>query len=901
MKTHFQGQPEAASMKHLRLLCAIAVSTGFLYSSPSWAFTATVNFDTFPNGSAVPSGTALDNQYAADGVWFDYEPLLPTVTAPPFSLVPSSPPNVCRGPDLSEEFIDGDFKIHFISTQSSVQLNGGTLCHAVDGELTAYDAAGTPLTSSGRIPLNQGATTVPFKVEWGTADISYVAFHAIPSALVGNCDEAIDDLVIVGNPPPSPFPPPVITITTPPPQVADYTTQPLQLTGTYSGTQLLSNMQVDFTSLDTAAGQPTTRTSLLPLSQTTGSNIPYSSLLDNAGQLPIGHYSITATIKDPFAQGQATTNFSNFPPALSGLEGTLGPFRFALPAGNCQIVFYQTADLAVFPNGTTRAVPTAVAEKWRTVNSPIISGTLGCPISDADSDSEPGWTVQAFERGSIYVPPSDPAVWTPTVLTDALAKLSEFDPNHLNRNPLHGQFRKIGWPAGDPDWYLDTQNPTWVLQRFAHDTQGSAYQNTLEIRGRQPTLYAERIGGDPDELIAAQDPPDAGAPRIEARTPTVWQTFPCTMGASWPTSCDLTSLLVPIPVGHPGATFCEADPGCDMPENGSCDAHNCPGFLTTSVGEWVDTGAGNTDLTLYHGVIKDKDPNGTDLGSHFANNDLFLNHQICIMTDKAQHDVAVAVVSCGVASTLGGALENLAGALGTSVGTCIDSASSLQNDGECRSDWNLHTRPLRTPQDYGFLAASNTNNGFDDMELEFEEAYAAEYFARFVPGPGDLVTAHGRPVVDCGHCPYHGEIHPPDMLIVERSFVGGLGNLPLVRQTDAYVWGNAFLPVPVPGQPGAVLPLSASAHAPPRISATSHLVVQQHEFGYWRFSSSFPVSTGLGSSGGEMVAAFSGNSPGWDISDGEWGVLNFDSLTQSPSSTPFGTRFADHWQINWEQ
>jgi len=140
------------------------------------------------------------------------------------------------------------------------------------------------------------------------------------------------------------FPPPVITITTPPPQVADYTTQPLQLTGTYSGTQLLSNMQVDFTSLDTAAGQPTTRTSLLPLSQTTGSNIPYSSLLDNAGQLPIGHYSITATIKDPFAQGQATTNFSNFPPALSGLEGTLGPFRFALPAGNCQIVFYQTAD-----------------------------------------------------------------------------------------------------------------------------------------------------------------------------------------------------------------------------------------------------------------------------------------------------------------------------------------------------------------------------------------------------------------------------------------------------------------------------------------------------------------------------------------------------------------------------
>ena len=50
-----------------------------------------------------------------------------------------------------------------------------------------------------------------------------------------------------------------------------------------------------------------------------------------------------------------------------------------------------------------------------------------------------------------------------------------------------------------------------------------------------------------------------------------------------------------------------------------------------------------------------------------------------------------------------------------------------------------------------------------DFEIEFEEkaTWASDYFNNFLPVPGDLVSVHGRPIVDCAHCPFNGEIHPP--------------------------------------------------------------------------------------------------------------------------------------------
>jgi hypothetical protein len=77
----------------------------------------------------------------------------------------------------------------------------------------------------------------------------------------------------------------------------------------------------------------------------------------------------------------------------------------------------------------------------------------------------------------------------------------------------------------------------------------------------------------------------------------------------------------------------------------------------------------------------------------------------------------------------------------------------------------LHTRPLPNTKNWNFLSTENyreLNDESSDFEVEFERKLADPWFAEgFAPAAGDLISVHGRPIIDCAHCPFKAEIHPP--------------------------------------------------------------------------------------------------------------------------------------------
>ena len=883
-------------------------------SRESSAASATIDFETVPSGIPLTVGTALTTQYSSLGVIFDYLP--PRAAAfqqPSNSVAPHSGAFVAVSPDFAQEFGDDSFEIKFSSLQSLVQLWAGSGCGNVPGTLTAYNCAGSicnvvaPVDSHLMIP---GQAGVLFSVATTTPQINKVIFHALISGIGGNCSEQIDDLHIEGDPPPGAGQPPAISLTGPPAGNLDYTGQALQAVGTYAGTNLFQ-LQVDLVSLDTPSGQPATQSFFQAPSPASGTALPFSVLLKAAGQVGIGRFRVVATIKDfNDQQAQASVDFSNFPPPLVDNDPNLGPFKYSINDENCQVAFYQGGALAKSPQSPFPIpVPTTIAEKWRTVSTPILSPkqTLGCPILPAESPTGfPSWLTQEFERGRIYVPPQGPAVYVPQIFRSALAGLR-------NSFGVQSEFRVVGWPVADPDYNLEVENPTWVFQRFARQerppAEAPAYWNTLEIRGRTPVLYVERVGGDPDERSRAQATPNNQSPpeRIDASTPTHWEMFPCAKLPTdrWPTSCDL-SARIPItgsPVAQaPVAHLCGGEPGCEGGPS-ACGSHSCPssGLFTPPPPDWATTVAGN--VTFYQGIIRDLDLEGPSPGSHLANLDNPFSHTYCNTTlgrtVEAAGDIGLAILECA---------GNLIG-----VSDCDDGVSRGANIDYCRSDWNLHTRPLPTQTNWDFLSEANTFPGNNNVqtplinfEIEFEAAFATDYFKRFNPVPGDLVTLHGRQIVDCGHCPYRAEIHPPDLMIVERSDVyfpifGNTGD-PQFRATSAYVWANAFLPT----VNGNIVPIAAAVRAPPRTSAKAKLFTLHHESGYFTTQNGIQATTQFITGG--LAIEFAG--PGTPITEtdrGQWiypgpyspDALIWGSPPPPPPSTLTGPKYVDHVQIAW--
>jgi hypothetical protein len=142
------------------------------------------------------------------------------------------------------------------------------------------------------------------------------------------------------------------------------------------------------------------------------------------------------------------------------------------------------------------------------------------------------------------------------------------------------------------------------------------------------------------------------------------------------------------------------------------------------------------------------------------------------------------------------------------------------------SDWGLHVRPLALslPQDpngtlvnpgafasppFWNLLAAEGNPVFEgqdhapamgDMEVEWENDWYGwnTLELEHVPPAGSLVMLNGRWIVDCGHPPFHAEIHPPNTIVALETLAPfpTAPPVPPARPvspvTRAQIWANEF-------------------------------------------------------------------------------------------------------------
>jgi hypothetical protein len=911
----------------------------------------TIDFETINNQPST-DGIAVTTQYSP-AVVFQFNPTNPTqLQSPPASPAPFSGNFVLEGP--VDEIVSGPIVMNFPQPMSLVQLYGGAGCGSRLATLTGYNCQGTVcnvVAGPETLSTDPGMVDVLFMVGTNSPEINQAVFD-----VGGNCVGFIDNLTLTGVAAGPPPPPPTIQITSPNGNVGGLVPDALTVNGLYSGTNLYQ-LQIDLISLNTQSGQPSTQSTILPL-QGNATNMPFSQLLAQAGAFPFGNFQIVATVTDGAnQQAQATVNINHFNSYVSGVDQTYGNFLFGVNDPDCRLGFYQNGAIAqITPvtdyNGPAAIfIPEPIAQKWLTVNSPMLwpYQTLGCPTANAATVSQ-NWQIQEFEHGRIYAPPQNPAVWVPDILRIAMA--------NILRSPHAGvndELTYVGFPMGDPDFDLDVTAPTWFFQRFSQQNfdpiTGPPTWNTLEIRGRNapatsstpattPMLYVERIGGDQDELADAQadmNGKPTQPPVVGNTTPTVWQEFPCLMGPNddWPSSCDLSSLT---PEAGPGPESYNIISGlcgnnanglqardCDQSATGdACSANSCntyavtpPAFTQWALGSggkaWAST-ASYTNLSVYQGIIRNYDHTSSNPGSEFSTEDHPLDHLYCNPNLSTLDELGDAAKDLGELGL--GIGECLADAASLGLLSLIDSnicpgaASDLTN--YCRSDWDLHTRPLPTPGNWNFLSWGNVYVDVVDFEIEFEEAFAqSDYFTNFLPLPGDLVTIHGRQVVDCAHCPYHAEIHPPDFLAVSRSDVHlkpfSNTNDPQYRTTEAYLWANAFLPNPN----GVIAPVTATVQPPPRISATAILHVFQHEPNYYKLEGGLKAKTTPVADGLQIQFSGSNPTPLVEEQNGQWiypGSLPNDPIflvniigepPPNPPSDLTGPRFVDYWQIGW--
>ena len=914
------GARRGSTGRGLVLFLVAALGT-VAFASQARAQSTVITFDSFPDGTVPEAGTPLSTQYGAWGVFFQPQGFnAPLIEGASNAPAPHSLPFEAMGPSYSVEFDNTSFTVQFDSAAypSGVTLYGGSDCLNATGSLVALDSGGHVITADPPMvqpmrPLTNNKTSTPFTVSAPSAEIASISFLALgpgeTTSSITGCDEAIDDVTLTGSGTPTLPPPPAITVTSPASGNLDYTQTTLTAAGQVSGTNLYQ-LELDLLpSNEPNAPSPTQvlvlkAANLLPA--TTGSNLPFSVLMEKAGTLPIGNYTLTATITDVFnQQARASVTLSNFPTQVSTASTGLGPFQFGVTSADCQMAFYQNGAVSYDPTAEFKAivVPPAVATKWLQVYAlaPAIlvpTHSLGCTAAAANEyqSSNPqapqtAWTVQSFQYGAIYSPSSGASVYVPNILNGPMEALAHFPSNPADDIP--NEFYYLGWPISDPDWSLDTENPTWLFQRFDQYGMGPVFYNTLEIRGRTPTLYVERVGGDLQELLASQQPA-TGLPTFPAtvtsQSPSIWQQFPCTMaaGATWPTSCDLSGApqasTVPTAT-FSGAPFCGDDPSCDNSCPDSCNTFG----ITSGPEEWVDTSVPpNTNSSTipiesnsYQGLIRSLDVSGPDIGSHLANHDYPFDHENCAPSDLSEiegigESLGLTLYDC----TVGWVVDFFSG----SSYSCKDDSSSnwdyIPGGYFCRSDWNLHTRPLPSANNWNFLSNAAVSDRMD-LEIEFEAAWAGDYFNQFVPVPGDLVTVHGRPIVDCAHCPFKSEIHPLDMITVSRGdvlqFTSGTTLLSFPA-TDGVIWGNAFLPA---------FPITQTIQAPPRPSIGAQLAVQHGEQQYFKQQN---VQESMNVIDGAVQVTLTGTLTSVTVNqDGEW---------MYPQSDP--AEYVDFWQVSWQ-
>jgi len=835
--------------------------------------------DTFINFEGYADNTTIDSQFVGSGVLFDGVTGIPGRGAhiSAGDVTAHSGVNVLINDPIANEFSGGPVTFSFLTPQKTVSLFAGYfIANPVSrpGTMTAYDANGNVVATDGPKSVLGGAAATAFSIVSASVNIAKVKVELAPFVYT-----VIDDLQFGGGAPITPpSGTPVVTISIPGTETLNYVDAPLRIVGNVTGQGLLPTVKVTLELLTPApdGGFPFNN-GLIPLADA-GTNQIFDSAFTGStaafGKLLMGTYKLTVTATNlGGATGTASVTFTNLPSSVvaTGSANSFGAFQYAMNQGACQMAKFANGGIAYFPapaQNQVRPLPTAIAAKWFSVQDYSIlrgDGRLGCPLGANDPILVKGplgqlfsLDAQNFVRGRIYAPDEGTTTYTPNVFVDAIDRMSTIgDGSLLSLNDPLGAV-EIGVPVADPTMNIGGEEPTLLFQRFRRPGY-SGMPNTLEIRGRNPKLYVERVGGSVFDFTASTgNPQQVPAGKTLDAAPAVWESYDCQYVAATgqyvcpnvarPHVRAVTDKDVPLyttesQIDNTGAY-------CPNGRNWQA-AGGALGFqpiswsavpLKTDLSD-EPTIADTTDVML-KGWVTSSHRSGEDLKSTHA-------HMHCGLT-AAGETVGITAVGC--------VLGSLLGPLGTAVGCTLGAVTGNQvASGSCWSDWVVHVRPiplaqpdpnfglLRLPQNvtpgppyWNLLAATGDlaeqdDADMGDMETEIESDWQDGWVNladNHRANPGNLVFLNGRWILDCAHPPFHSEIHEPNThMVMETALppaaMGGLvHNNPLDPNgslvTRSQIWSNELY---------TGHPFNVTFWPPPRPSADAELSAMYLTYG----------------------------------------------------------------------
>lgn len=470
------------------------------------------------NFEDLAPGTVVNAQYGPRGVLFQNNFLGTDPAA-------HSGTHVLRTANPAEEiFTPIPLVMTFTSPQARVKLFASSSNIALNGTLTAFDAADNVVAQDGPKLVAANVFTTMFEVIDPDAAPSIMRAEL---RLENGVHFAIDDLEFEGEPPQEPPAPPVVEITAPL-NGAELDVLTIDIAGTVTGEGLRSAV------LTMTYGQPPESTappftSALTL---TGTGTTRQFSLPGFTAVPLGPITVTVTVENIGAlTGTGSVTFTNLPVAIrnrfaaEGGVASLGAFRFGLFAHGCKIAVYALGAISADDAGVTRTIRGEILAKWLSLRGPFDTAGLGCPLGE-ERDGPGGSRAQDFQEGRIYSHPTIGTFSVPAVFVDAIDK--------------RGGDEATGIPIAEPTSSSGAME-TWLFQRFTRPDRPDLQPSTLEIRGTPPMLWIERQGGDlsyPAEFSA-----------------TLWESFPCN-GTLGPCSVD-PPLGVPEPISNAGNLFCQ--------------------------------------------------------------------------------------------------------------------------------------------------------------------------------------------------------------------------------------------------------------------------------------------------------------------------------------------------------
>jgi len=499
----------------LRWWAWVALSLAVFSASTAMAAATVLDFED------VAPGTTVTAQYGPRGVLF-LNHFLGTDPAA------HSGTHVLRTANPAQEiFTPIPLVMTFTSSQARVKLFAESSNIALNGTLTAFDAADNVVAQDGPKLVAANVFTTMFEV------IDPDATPSITRAelrLENGIYFAIDDLEFEGEAPAQqPTTPPVVEITSPL-NGAELDVSTIDIAGTVTGEGLLSPVKL---TLPYAQPPESTAPPLSSVLALTGTGTTRQFSLQGFGGVPLGPITVTITAENSGAlTGTGSVTFTNLPVAIrnrftaEGGAATLGAFRFGLFLDGCKVAVYEQGAISTDGAGVTRLIRGNILAKWLALRGTFNqTGFFGCPMGD-ERDGPGGSRAQDFQLGRIYSHPTIGTFSVPAVFVDAIDK--------------RGGEEATGIPIAEPTSSSGAMQ-TWLFQRFTRPNRPDLQPSTLEIRGTPPVLWIERQGGDlsyPAEFSA-----------------TLWESFPCN-GTLGPCSVDPPP-GTPAPIANAGNLFCQ--------------------------------------------------------------------------------------------------------------------------------------------------------------------------------------------------------------------------------------------------------------------------------------------------------------------------------------------------------